>query len=249
MNRFKALLNVAFGITFTAAGAIAAELVVVESSSDQYTLSQVLSDDVVVELEAGTQITLISEDGLIVTLSGPFEGSLAETEGQDGPDALDALGRLLTETEVEARDIGGVRFGDEVYGDPAGGQIEDRRSDPWVLHTRLSGPHCLPKDADAAYFWRDGPGSGDRLHLSRVTTSESVVVDWGGGEDRVAWPDHFERTPGAVYLVRTDGELRSAAFLIHEVPAAVVDSDIASVAWLAAQGCISQARLVLAGLQ
>lgn len=249
MNFCNGLLNAVFGTVFLAVGAMGAELVVVESSSDRYAVSQVISDQDIVELEDDTKITLISEDGLIVTLAGPFQGSLADTEGKDGPDALVALGRLLAETEVEARDIGGVRVGDVVYGDPADGEIEDNRPDPWALHTRISGPHCLPKDVAAAYFWRDSPGFGDRLHLSRVTTTESVVVEWKGGEDRVVWPDDFERTPGEVYLVRTESELRSAAFLIHEVPAAIVDSNLASVAWLAAYGCVQQARLVFDSLQ
>lgn len=46
-----------------------------------------------------------------------------------------------------------------------------------------------------------------------------------------------------MYLLRTGDELRSTNLLVREVPAAVADHSAEMVAFLAANGCISQARM------
>lgn len=49
-------------------------------------------------------------------------------------------------------------------------------------------------------------------------------------------------------MLRMDDDLRFVALMIRAVPDAVIENGIATVAWLAAKGCTSQARLALAKL-
>ena len=52
-----------------------------------------------------------------------------------------------------------------------------------------------------------------------------------------------------MYLLRFDDQLRSTNLLVREVPAGVGERGIAMVAFLAAKGCLTQARLELERLR
>ena len=52
-----------------------------------------------------------------------------------------------------------------------------------------------------------------------------------------------------MYLLRFDDQLRSTNLLVREVPAGVGERGIGMVAFLAARGCLTQARLELERLR
>jgi len=250
MIRLKPMLQ--FGVLLLAPGynMAAAELVIVESSSPGYAVSQILSDTETVVLEKGTSIVLISEDGLVIEIEGPFEAQLSRGDGETSSDALAALGRLLTDAEIQARDIGGVRTGDAGFGSfDASADVVDGRDSPWLLHAGMSGAQCLPRNAERVEYWREPNSNRERLVIERVSTGQSVELGWEAGAARTAWPRQLDLVADELYLVRPGDGVRSSAIVVHEVPEAITDNDVASVAWLAARGCVGQARLVLAALR
>lgn len=232
--------NVAFG----------SELVIVESTSPRYEVAQIISDADPIVLDEGTGIVLISEDGVIIGLAGPFEGPLTTDGTDEAYDALRALGVLIGQSEIEARDIGGVRYGSDDLDDvdPVR-DVEDSRDSVWVLHSTMGGTQCVPADADRVSYWRENDGQSIDLNIKHLASGAATSAEWRAGDKTMPWPEDIDLVFDEVYLLRSGGELRSVALIVREVPASVTANDSATVAWLAANGCIAQARLAFAGLR
>ena len=221
--------------------ALTAEVVVIESTSADYPVGEILDADMNIVLGEDVEIILIAENGMIISLAGPYAGP-ADNEGTPGVrDAFDALGRLVGYAETEASDIGGVR-GDATGEDFLAHEVDDHRTSPWLLHTAITGPQCIRAGVEDPRYWREQHDVDQRLEVERVTSGKSVIVAWQTGDNTVAWPSTLPLLVDEMYLLRFGDQLRSTNLLVREVPAKVGDGGIAMVAFLAAKGCLSQAR-------
>ena len=231
-----------------ASAALAAELVVIESTSPDHIIGDVLDAETNIVLDEDVEIMLITEDGLVISLAGPYVGLPGgdKTPGVSG--ALDALGRLVGYAETEAGDIGGVR-GDAQGEDLLVQEVDDHRTSPWLLHTAITGPQCVRADDEEPGYWREQNDADERLEVKRVTSGETVTIVWQAGDSIVAWPEALPLVADEMYLLRLGDRLRSTNLLLREVPAAVGDAGVAMVAFLAAEGCLSQARMELKRLR
>jgi hypothetical protein len=228
--------------------ALAADVVVIESTSADYPVGEILDADMNIVLGEDVEIMLIAEDGMIISLAGPYTGP-ADNEGTPGVrGALDALGRLVGYAETEAGDIGGVR-GDASGEDFLAQEVEDHRTSPWLLHTAITGPQCVRAGDDDPGYWREQNDADERLEVKHVTSGESVIIAWQAGDNTIAWPGTLPLLADEMYLLRFGDQLRSTNLLVREVPATVSDGGIAMVAFLAANGCLSQARKELERIQ
>lgn len=224
--------------------ALAAELVVIESTSADYAAGEILGDEARIVLDESAEVTLIAEDGTIILLSGPYDGLPKNDETRDASAALDALGQLVGKAEADAGDIGGIRgidANDEFLAD----DVEDHRTSPWLLHAGITGAQCFKADAQDNGYWREQSHSDELLQVKRLASGETVVIPWPAGDNMLSWPDSLPLNAGEMYLLRRGEELRSTNLLLHEIPATVGNDGAALVAFLAAEGCISQARIEL----
>lgn len=223
---------------------LAAELVVIESTSPDYLPGEILDTEINIVLDQDAEIILIAEDGTIVLLSGPYVGPPTGDETGSVSGALDALSQLVGYAEVDAGDIGGVR-GDVTGENFLVQDVDDHRTSPWLLHAAITGPQCVRAEAEDDGYWREQSNSDERLEVKRVASGETVSIAWKAGDNTVAWPVSLPLLADEMYLLRLGDQLRSTNLLVREVPAAVNDDGVAMVAFLAAKGCISQARMVL----
>lgn len=94
--------------TFPAA---AGELVIVASSAPNFKPGQIIKTDPVIEVPAGTSITVVSQTGKSLTLKGPYSGSpaLSSEDGGDGR-VVSSLSNLLLGPGKE-KSLGAVRAG------------------------------------------------------------------------------------------------------------------------------------------
>lgn len=222
--------------------ALAAELVVIESTSPDYSAGEILDAEINIVLDQDAEIMLIAEDGTIVLLSGPYVGPPTGDETENVSGALDALGRLVGHAEADAGDIGGVR-GDAIGENFLAQEVDDHRTSPWLLHTAITGPQCVRADVEELGYWREQSDFDERLEVKRVTSGETRSIVWKSGDNTVPWPDTLPLLADEMYLLRLGDQLRSTNLLVREVPAAVRDNGVATVAFLAAKGCLSQARM------
>ena len=220
---------------------LGAEHVVLESNSPAYTPGQTLDAATPIVLMARQFIIVATDDGRLIRVEGPHAGPAA------GPvpeaDAVrEAIGQLFGRPAAELGGLGGVRGSaedDAGAGTPSG----DSRDDPWSIHAGQTGDQCFVAGRPLQ-VWRDGDAP-ESAELTELASDAVGRIDWRSDRRLAAWPQDLAPIDEGIYLIRPDGTIRSVAIRLHALEPAILDQGLATVAWLAAKGCMPQARLLL----
>jgi len=215
----------------------AGQLVVVDSTASALLPGQVLDGSKSLSLNAGTQVTVISEDGKVMTLTGPYSGVPASggAGGGSGGGLLASLSKLVDDQDGKGS-LGvmrAVKAGDA--------------PDPWVIDVLRSGSHCV-RAGVAPVLWQPSTKKGAQLSLKPLPKGKRMKIDWPAGMDGIDWPEGLALTDGGRYLVKISGRMTAAKMVVHIVPANL-PSNAHQVAWMADKGCTGQARALLASLR
>lgn len=220
----------------------AAEQVVLESNNARYPAGRTLDSGAAIALTADDVVVFATEDGRLVRIAGPYSGPAGGTNEGGEPGNESSLRRILAQLfgrqPEEANALAGVRG-------PAGTDADgaDTRTDPWLLHAERTGDQCIVRERPVR-FWRELAAGGASAEVVDVGGERAAVLRWPAQAAVAEWPAAAP-VDGAVYLVRPEGEFRSVAIRLHVLPAALEPEGLVTVAWLASQGCIDQARLLL----
>jgi hypothetical protein len=234
------ILGVAFGVAAWLAPATAAELVVIESTSPRYVAGQLLDDAVAVVLVAGESMTLVTEDGRVLTVDGPHSGPAAGPEPEASA-VRRALAQLLREDRPTVGGVGGVR------GDAQDAFSPDTRPDPWLVHAQKSGDQCVLRGREVG-VWREETAAEAVVAVGVSLADGSAEIRFGAGAQRGRWPANAPPSDETVYLLRPSDSLRSVPIRLHVLEPALADRGLAAAAWLAARGCVDQARVFMRNL-
>jgi hypothetical protein len=216
----------------------AADVVVLESSASAYPVGKTLSATTVVKLVAGEALVIVTEDARIVRVEGPHDGP-AVGAAPDESAIRKALNRLVNANEPRVGGVGAVR------GDETPEEVVDTRPEPWLIHSELDGEQCVLRDRPVE-VWREAGGGSGAAEVTSAESDAAAMIRWADGVGRAAWPaDAVPVLDDHIYLVRPRGATRSVAIRIRALEPAVADNRLAAAAWLAAKGCLQQARLTL----
>ena len=94
-------------------------------------------------------------------------------------------------------------------------------------------------------FWRANPRDELLLVIQRPGSAGTGEVYWSAGKSETKWPDKIPVADNELYVVRRPGYMESAMIRLVLLPAHVADNVDSSIAWLAVNGCKTQARLLL----
>lgn len=233
----RSTLALALIVCATVTAAEAAEIVVLESTSARYVAGKMLDAAAPIALTAGESLTVVTEDARLIKIEGPHNGP-AVGPAPDPSAVRRALALLIIEERPEVGGVGGVRAGELEELGP------DTRPDPWLLHAQRSGDQCV-LGGESVGVWRERADDGVVAELGVVLAESSVEIRWDAGAQRAAWPAEVALRDGAVYMLRPDTSLLSVPIRLHVLPPALAGRGLATAAWLAAKGCIDQARLLL----
>jgi hypothetical protein len=236
MKYFKVVVLFVFGGAWLGV-AEAAEIVVIESTSQRYSAGQLLDAAAPLTIAAGESVTVATENARLIKIDGPHNGPAAGP-APDASGVRRALAQLIVEERPAVGGVGGVR------GDSEEDQAPDTRPDPWLVHAERSGDQCVPRDT-AVGVWREEAGEAAVAEVGISLSERTAQIRWDAGQQRAAWPAAATLTDDTVYLLRTADALRSVPIRLHVLDPALADGALASAAWLAAKGCVDQARLLL----
>jgi hypothetical protein len=214
----------------------AGQLVVVESTVAGISSGQILDGGKPLDIAAGKSLTVITESGQIKKLAGPYSGAPAgKVGGGGGPDIVASLSRL-----IEGKAGGGATLA--VF---RGG----KRSEPpsvWDIDAFRSATHCIVAGSKTR-LWRAKSKKKAKLNIKTLPYGEIAGIDWAAGTDVLAWPAGIEIKDGAKYLMRRAKGLTASRVTLRLIPADL-PSEAHRVAWMADNGCVRQAKELLAGL-
>jgi len=227
------------------AAAQAAEQVVLESNSPAYPAGRTFESTAQIALAPEEFVVFATEDGRLLRVAGPYTGPAGGTDESTQREDEGSVRRIIAQIfglqPEETGALGGVRG-------PAASDTDgaDTRTDPWLLHSARTGDQCIVSGRPVR-FWREAAAAALSADVLEIGGARVAVLQWPAQVAVAEWPSAAP-TDGEIYLVRANDELRSAAIRLHALPAALEPQSLVTVAWLASQGCIDQARLLLRSL-
>jgi len=225
-------------VLFAAVVANAGEMVVIDSNAPGLSPGAILDGSKPLELAPGTAVTVVTGDGRVKSLKGPFSGvPFAGEESAPGGSALiRSLSALIGGKAPNTGELGMMR-GERLVGRP----------DAWSIDVIRSGAHCVT-DRSHALLWRPIGVTSETLTIRRQPWGERVSVDWPAGTNSLIWPKNLPLEHGGQYLIRLSSRISGAKLVVYVVPANL-PTDAHLAAWMADLGCNEQAMALVAGMQ
>lgn len=221
-----------------ASSANASELVVVASTAPGVKPGVIVNSEQPFEVPKGATVTLVSNSGKTLTLTGPHAGPAGITAGPGGNDGLlVSLSGLLSGPDKETASLGTMRAA----------APRATPGDPWVIDVNSPGHHCVPEKGPAM-FWRAKATGPKTLLLKNLVNRTRSATPWPAGTETLNWPSQIELSQDARYLARMKRGRTSAWLVMHLVPEGL-PTDAHRAAWMAEKGCLKQAKLLLAHLR
>ena len=211
----------------TASAAMAAELVVVEARGVGLKQGDVLDDAKPIKLEDGQLLTLVAENGSILTLRGPYDQ--APAAGSGGVDVASALGALAT---GNVRDVAGV---------VRSANADVHLPDPWLVDVSHPGVACV-HGGERPVLWRASDAGGRVLTMTPADLSWRAQTEWPAGSPILQAPSNFPIKDGRTYLADFGG--KPVAVTLTQIPPKVTNPRM-QAAWMLEKGCVAQAEALL----
>jgi hypothetical protein len=212
----------------TATAALAGELVVVEVRGG-VSLKQgdTVDDAKPIKLEDGQMVTLVADDGSILTLRGPYNEP--PSGGKGGVDVASALGALTT---GKAQNVAGV---------VRSANMDIHLPAPWLIDVSHAGVACLRK-GEQPVFWRQSDAGSGTLTMMPSDRSWRGQAPWPAGSPTMQTPSTFPIKDGRTYLADFGG--KPVAVTLTQIPPKVTNPKM-QAAWMLEKGCVAQAEALL----
>lgn len=218
---------------FLVAGATAAELVVISSSSSNFEAGQIIDSSADLSLAKDVTLTLISENGKVVILQGPHSGPLqVESASGNSGSLILSLKKIISGEKTESGSLGVMRsVGSATL-----------PLDPWAIIAGKTGNYCVSKSGPVV-LWRPNSQKTRNLILTNTDTDKEVKTVWHSGQHTLHWPRLLPLVDGATYRVDIAGSSRLPKLSLRMVPDLPTTAHAAI--WMAEHGCEKQAlRLI-----
>jgi hypothetical protein len=209
-----------------AASAAATELVVVEARGVSLKQGDAVDDAQPLKLLDGQMVTLVADDGSILTLRGPYDQ--APKGGNGGVDVAGALAALAT---GKAQNVAGV---------VRSANTEVHLPDPWLVDVSHAGVACV-RPGERPVLWRASE-SGGTLTMMPADRSWRAQTDWPAGSPTLQAPSNFPIKDGRTYLADFGG--KPVAVTLTQIPPKVTNPRM-QAAWMLEKGCVAQAEALL----
>jgi hypothetical protein len=189
------------------------------------------------DVPAGANVTLVSQSGKTIVLKGPFSGVPGGGGGGGGDTSLvSSLAKLLSASGSKSAALGTMRSG-----------VARAPGDPWAVDIGRSGQHCVPAGGPVT-LWRGDAAKAASIRIKNMTAGAKAEVAWPAGAKTLDWPAQATVADGNTYLVRIKGKKTASKITLHLVPAELPSAPHKAV-WMAENGCVKQAKHLLAELK
>jgi len=225
----RRMIGVVAGLVLlgAAAPAWASALVVMEARGVALKPGETIEDSKTLTLKDGEQLLLLADDGSVLTIRGPYEGTAAGSGKVGVVQALDAL-----TTRTAQRNVAGV---------VRDASVEVHLPSPWLVDVSHPGAACV-QDGQRPIFWR-ASGQSNALTIMPSDRSWRAEAPWPAGSATLQAPDYFPVRDGRTYLA-SFGEGKPVAVTINMLPPSLGNARM-QAAWMLEKGCVAQAEALL----
>src|SRR5262249_17750779 len=167
-------------------------------------------------------VTLVAEDGRILTLRGPYDQ--APTGGKGGVDVASALGALTT---GKAENVAGV---------VRNANTDVHLPSPWLVDVSHPGVACV-RPGDQPVLWGASDTGNGMLTMMPADRSWRAQAPWPVGSPTLQAPSNFPIRDGRTYLADFGG--KPVAVTLTQIPPKVTSPRM-QAAWMLEKGCVAQ---------
>ncbi|TPK60660.1 hypothetical protein FKO01_45875 [Mesorhizobium sp. B2-3-3] len=239
-----AALTLAAAVVVTAQRAAAGSQYVVLSTEpvvNELPPGKIFAPSDVINVPAGTVVTLLGEDGSVNPISGPAAFVVTEdaltsnnpqraSDGQAGPSNLALIASLLTNERQRNESIGSARTTAD-QSKPSG------LDDPWAISIEESAPGCIRNGE--VVLARRGIGESAVFSVRFGGGLSLTGLVWSAGKPTYSLPD---RVPAQVKSLIVETNKTSALIEIKVFPEnAVLENPLNVLGWMVSSGCKRQA--------
>ena len=215
--------------------ASALEVVVVDSNASDIPAGTVISAGMIINLEEGSEITLLGADGSVGILKGPYNGAVSKGSGDSADDGevIGAVKSLISKSNKQSSSLGAVR------------SVSSTQSlNLWDIPIAKSGIYCLTSNVQPTLI-RKHSAKAVKMTLKKRKSVKHEVF-WAAGEKSVEWPKEVPLEEAAVYSLKLEGQplpKKIKIFLINETA-----EKIKMIPMFLKKKCLNQAQIVLTSL-
>jgi hypothetical protein len=228
----------------------AADMVVIHSNDIRlFPKGQLLDSHKPLNLPENTEITVVFATGNLKTVTGPYQGRLAEPLA--GTPVTDS--KLVNELAYAVKKI------DKFLQERKRGQemVKSIRPRPqpqdiwWVNVSTRMRFYCIAP-ASNVILWRpeDESHTVSRLLIKHEKTAHKVEVEWPAYQTTLQWPEELPVVYGESYTVEViprKGDTSFKKLVLHQLPKHLPTKSH-KVVWMVSRKCIPQAHMLLASL-
>lgn len=220
-----------------AAFAAGSQMVVigVTGSLAQYKVGQQIEAGSSLKLPADTTLRLLSANGQVIALKGPYNGpaTAKAAAGPSDPQVIARLSKFLGERQVLSRTLGTVRSGPPRTREP---------TDALMVLVGDRGSQCA--QGPKVTLWRKNAEKDSTLEIG-AGSGGPAKLGWSKGTNAVDLPSRFVKDKGTLDL-KLDGVPSSVN--LHLAPASL-RNPAALADWMVRENCVRQAALFLGSLE
>jgi hypothetical protein len=230
----RTLAALMMGAALLASPAWSAELVVVEARGLTLKPGQVIDDGQKLTLQRGDEITLVDDQGAVIKLRGPYDGTpTAGNGGRSGVDISNALAVLSTGGSQSAMGVVRAKVDDVTL------------PNPWVIDVTHSGKVCV-RPGTSVVFWRQQSTGPARLRITPVDRTWRAESEWPAGASELPAPVIFPITDRQTYVFDLGGQ--TATVTLMKMPASL-GTDRMRAAWMLQKNCLAQTKALITALK
>lgn len=222
--------------------AFAAELIVFSATGVNLTPGQTIHDTQPLKLESGQKVTLVSANGTILQLAGPYNQapSIQKDDTKEGLSA--ALQSMANLNQSSTSALGVTR---DTTAAVQSAQKMGWVPDPWLIDITRNGNQCTP-EGQPIVFWRPDADRSAVVYVTSKDQSWRGHTEWVAGSNKMAPPDLMPLGDGQSYHIDLEG-LKTKVTL-HFIPKTVTNKAV-QAAWMNEKGCTTQTLAMLRTLQ
>ena len=207
------------------------DMVVMEARGVKLQQGQVIDGSANLTLTDGQQVSLMTQDGKVVKLRGPFDKPPAPAEASATANVQLALQLLVTQQSSRER-AGVIRGGPGLVVPP----------EPWVVDVSDPGLRCLEADSTIT-LWRSDASTTQSVEVAPNDRSWKANVDWQAGSDRLTLPHNVPLRRRTPYVVRLGG--KEVNITLVSLPTTLAN-DAMRASFMMENGCDAQAKALFA---
>lgn len=235
MRRFLIIVSLLFSQAILAANE---GLVVITSNHSDFEIGAIIDQTQLIDLSSGESIKLVSSSGKVISLQGPYKGSIIFDSRPTDRSVLESISKLVKDSKPTDFTLAIFR--------KAPSSKPTERLDIWGIDIRHSGNYCI-RDNHPTYLWWPRPISGKEITLSKTPGPQSTKIKWPTNKKYYAWPSTFDIEDKSDYTISSGTASQKTNFKLLFIPGAL-SSKMEVVAWMSERNCRRQATRLLASI-